>query len=56
MSAVETQAQTLEQRIVHLESAANIALAENDYAFAKALLDKAEWLKSIQARENQEPK
>lgn len=56
MTTVETQAQTLEQRIVHLEAAANVALAENDYAFAKALLDKAEWLKNIQARENLDTK
>lgn len=51
---VETQAQTLEQRIAHLESAANIARAEGDYAFAKALDDKADWLKSVLNREHQD--
>ncbi len=44
---------TIEQRIVQLETAALIHDGHNQPAFAKALRDQIDWLKTIQKRENE---
>lgn len=46
-----TEEQTIEQRIVELESAIVIAEGHSDLLFARKLRDELVWLRSIQERD-----
>lgn len=48
---METQPRTIQQRVIELEAAMNIANAEGDLAFAKLLRGEITWLQAIIERE-----